>query len=119
MRATVRPPVAVKLNTEKVEDPSLAEMREVTVRTERERLTGAQVSVLSKNFYDSLDNKPKMLETIRLKGASASGLMSCCRVDRVDVDLGYGLGSYSMSMYVADINDDFILGLDYLKRSSD
>ena len=39
MMATVRPPVAVKLNTEKVEDPSLAEMREVTVRTEKERCT--------------------------------------------------------------------------------
>ena len=55
-------------------------MREVTVRTEKERSTllvdltinnrsmeavvdsGAQISVLSKNFYDSLDNKPKMLE---------------------------------------------------------
>ena len=133
MRAIVIPLVAVKLNTEKVKDPSLAEMREVTFRTEKERCTllvdltindrsveavvnsGAQVSVLSKNFYDSLDNKPKMLETIRLKGASASGLMSGCRVDKVDVDLGYGLGSYSMPMYVADINDDCILGLDYLK----
>ena len=39
MRATVRPPVAVKLNTEKVKAPSLAEMREVTVRTEKERST--------------------------------------------------------------------------------
>ena len=38
-----------------------------------------------------------------------------CRVDKVDVVLGYGLGSYNMPMYVADINDDCILGLDYLK----
>ena len=62
--ATVRPHVAVKLNMEKVKDPSLAEMREVTLRTEKETCTllvdltindwsvkavvdsGAQVSVL-------------------------------------------------------------------------
>ena len=41
--------------------------------------------------------------------------MSDCRVDKVDVDLGYGIGSYSMPMYVVDINDDCILGVDYLK----
>ena len=38
--------------------------------------SGAQVSVLSRNSYDSLGNKPKMLEGIRLRDASASGLMS-------------------------------------------
>ena len=31
------------------------------------------------------------------------------------INLGYGLESYSIPMYVADINDDCILGLDYLK----
>ena len=58
----------------------------MTVRTEKERCTllvdltindrsvevvvdsSAQVSVLSKNFYyDSWDNKPKMLEAIRIR----------------------------------------------------
>ena len=33
------------------------------------------------------------------------------------MNLGYGIGSYSMSMYVADINDNCILGLDYLKAT--
>ena len=40
--------------------------------------------------------------------------MSGCRVDKVDVDLGYGLGSYIMPLYVAGINDDCILSLDFL-----
>ena len=31
------------------------------------------------------------------------------------VDLGDGHGNYSMTMYAADINDNCILGLDYLK----
>ena len=56
-----------------------------------------------------------MLERIRLNGASASGLMSGCMIDNVDVGLGYGTGIYSMPMYVADINDGCILGLDYMK----
>ena len=41
--------------------------------------------------------------------------MSGSRVDKVDVDLGYGQGSYRMPMYAEDINDDCMLGLDYLK----
>ena len=42
--------------------------------------------------------------TIRLNGASSSGLLFSCRIDSVEVDLGYGLESYSIPMYVADIN---------------
>ena len=38
-----------------------------------------------------------------------------CRVDGVDVDLGVVNGNYSMTMYVADITDNCILVLDYLK----
>ena len=139
MRATVRPPVAVKLNAEKVKDPSLAEKREVTVRTEKERCilpvdptinyrsveavvdSGAHVYILSKNCNDSLDLKNKMLETIRLKGASASGLMSGCRVDKVDVDLAYGQGSYSMPNVCSGYQRRlyFWFGLSDGKRSSD
>ena len=33
----------------------------------------------------------------------------------MEVDLGDGNGIYSMTMYVADITDNCILGLDYLK----
>ena len=38
-----------------------------------------------------------------------------CRVDGVEVDLGDGHGNYSMPMYVADITDNYIRGLDYIK----
>ena len=41
--------------------------------------------------------------------------MVCCRVDGVDLDLGDGHGNYNKTMYVADITDNCILGLDYLK----
>ena len=38
-----------------------------------------------------------------------------CRVDGVEVDLGDGNGNYSMTIYVANITDNCILGLDLLK----
>ena len=77
--------------------------------------SGAQVSVLSRRVYDSLSCRPRPVESIQLKGASASGVMVGCRVDVVDVDHGDGHGNYSMTMYVADITDNCIFGLDYLK----
>ena len=76
---------------------------------------GAQVSVLSRRFYDSLSCRPRPVESIRMKGASASGVMVGCRVDGVEVDLGDGHGNYGMTMYVAAITDNCILGFDYLK----
>ena len=77
--------------------------------------SGAQVSILSRIFYDSLSCRPGPVESIRMKGVSASGIMIGCRVDGMDVDLGDGNGNYSMTIYVVDITDNCILGLDYLK----
>ena len=133
LRAAGEQPVAVKLDKESgcVID-NVVEMREVMVRTGSDRCTlvidmtinhyveavvdsGAQVSVLSRRFYDSLSYRSRPVESIRLKGASASGVMVGCRVDGVEVDLGDGHGNYSMTMYVANITDNCILGLDYLK----
>ena len=77
--------------------------------------SGAQVSVLSRRFYDSLSCTPRLIESIREEGASASGVMVGCRIDGVEVDLGDGHENNNMRMYVADITDNCILGLDYLK----
>ena len=76
--------------------------------------SGAQVSVLSMKFYDNPSCRPKPVESIRLKGASASGVMVRCQVDGV-VDLGDDHGKYSMTIYVTNITDNCILGLQYLK----
>ena len=43
-----------------------------------------------------------------------SGVMVGCRADDVEVAHGDVHGSYSMTMYVADITDNCILGLEYL-----
>ena len=39
--------------------------------------SGAEVPVLSRRFYDSLNGRPNPVESIRLKGASASGVCLC------------------------------------------
>ena len=120
--------MSVKLDKESgVDMDDVVEMREVMIRTGNDRCTlvinmtinnhcveavvdsGVQVSVLSRRFYDSLSCRPRPVESIRLKGASVSGVMVSCQVDGVDVDLGYGHGNYSMTMYVADITDNCIL----------
>ena len=59
--------------------------------------------------------RPYPYPYFRLKGASACGIMVGCRVDGADVDLRDGHGNYNIKMYVADITDNCILGLDYLK----
>ena len=134
LRAEGKQPVAVKLDKEfgcVMDD--VVEMREVMVRTGSDRCTlvidmtinnhyvevvvdsGSPVSVRSRKFYDRPSCVPRPVESIRLKGAAASGVMVGCRVDGVEVDLGDGHGNYSMTMYVANMTDNCILGLDYLK----
>ena len=86
----------------------VVEISEVMVRTGNDRCTlviymtihnhcvetvvdsGAQVSVLSRRFYNSMSCRPRSVEAIGLNGASASWVMVGCRVDGVDVDLGDG-----------------------------
>ena len=80
----------------------VVDMREVMVRTGNDMCTlviymkinnrcveavvdsGAQVSVLGRRFYDSLSCRPRPVGSIRLKGASASGVIVSCRVDGVE-----------------------------------
>ena len=94
LRAACEQPAAVKLDMESVCDmDGVLEMREVMVRTRNDRCSlvidmtinnhwveavfdsGAQVSVLSRSLYDIMSCRPRLVESIRLKGASASGVM--------------------------------------------
>ena len=59
--------------------------------------------------------RPSPGESIWLKGASAAGVMVGCRVDGVEADIGDGHGNYRMTMYLANITDNCIIGLHYLK----
>ena len=115
--------MVVKLDTESGGDMDyVVEMREVMVRTVNDRCTlvidmtinnhcveavidsGAQVPVLIRRLYDSLSCRPRPVESIRLKVASASGVMVGCRVDGVEVDLGDSHGNYNMTKLLANIN---------------
>ena len=129
-------PAAVKLDMEfgcVLNMDDVLQMREVMVHTGNNRFTlvigipinnhwvkavvdsGAQVFVLNRRFYDSLSCRPKPVESIRLKGASASVVMVGCRVDGVEADLGDDHGNYSMTMHAEDITNNCILRLDYRK----
>ena len=84
------------------------EMREVMVRTGNDRCTlvidmtinnhcveavvdsGAQVYLLSRRFYDCMSCRPRPVESIRLKGASTSGVMVGCRVWRWTSEMAMG-----------------------------
>ena len=81
----------------------------------RRLIVGHRYPYFIRRFYDSLSCRPRPVESIRLKGASASVVMVGCRIDGVEVDLRDGHVNYSMTMYVADIADNCILDLDYLK----
>ena len=118
LRAAGEQPVAVKLDKDSGGDmDGLQEVRDVMVRTGNDRCilvidmtinnhcveavvdSEAQLSVLSRIFYDSLSCRPRPVESIRLRGASASGVMVGCRVDGVEVDLGDGYGN-NMSVVI-------------------
>ena len=97
-------PVTVKLDKDSGGNmDDVVEMREGMVRAGYDKCTlvidmtinnhcveavvdsGTQVSVLIRRFYDSLSCRPRQVKLIRLKGASAYGVMVGCRVDGVDV----------------------------------
>ena len=67
---------------------------------------GAQISVLSRTFDDSLGCKPKLVVTIWLTGASPSGVIVARRVDIAGVEIGEGNVNYSMTIYVAELSDN-------------
>lgn len=74
--------------------------------------TAAQVSVISWNFYYTLISKPKLVDTIILRGAGEFSEMNASVTDKIELKIGKS--SLQWSMIVADITDNVILGIDFL-----
>ena len=112
--------MAVKLDKEsRCVIGDVVEMRDVMVRTGSDRCTLVIDMTINNHYVEAMVDSGAQVSVLsrirpRLKGASASGVMIGCRVDGVEVDLGDGHGNYSMTMYVANITDNCIIGLDYL-----
>ena len=74
--------------------------------------SGAQVTVISHEMYNSLKNPPKITEKVLLKTATKDTGFEGHYVPRAT--LTFGELNFSCSLHVGPITDSFILGLDFL-----
>ena len=74
---------------------------------------GAQVTVLSSSFVESMVEPPELMERVSLRGAGIASQMPGHFTKRVKIELGGK--TFHWSTYVAQVNDSVILGLDFLK----
>ena len=72
----------------------------------------AQVSVVSRNFWKSM-GRGEVVDTVKLKGATQDIMMAGV-VERVDIETGDV--RRNIKVFVADISDDCIFGLDRMKQ---
>ena len=76
---------------------------------------GAQVTVIQRKWMESRLNDVILSESVKLKGASEHGIMQASKAE--DVSIGLGGSKVSLPVYVADISDDCILGLDWIRAN--
>ena len=74
--------------------------------------TAAQISVMSRKFYDKITPKPMLRDRLVLKGVGDSSEINGWITDTVKIRIGNGIRKWKM--VVAEITDDVILGLDFL-----
>ena len=76
--------------------------------------TGAQVTLMSESFYNSLPNKPKLTpQRINLRMAGDQ-LMYGYMVRNLEISIAGKV--YLWNVYVTQIHDDFLLGIDFMHR---
>lgn len=74
--------------------------------------TAAEVSIISDKLYDSLKDKPPTLRETFMHAAGRGMRMKTFVVGPVNLTLGSK--SYKMEVYVAPIQDDMLLGLNFM-----
>lgn len=77
--------------------------------------SGAQVSVIQHTWMKRCLPTICMVERVELKGAATSSNMGANRSE--DISIVVGRSQYINSMFVADISDDAILGLDWMRAN--
>ena len=75
--------------------------------------TGAQVTIMSEEFFHSLSLKPALAEKINLRMAGSQ--VMCGRVAK-RVEMVFQGEVFFWDVIVASIQDPFLLGLDFLNR---
>jgi hypothetical protein len=74
--------------------------------------SGAQVSVISEKLFECSSDKPKLTDTVFIRGIGTTNRIRA----RVVENILLKIGSINMNwnMLVADVKDTLILGLDFL-----
>jgi predicted aspartyl protease len=75
---------------------------------------GAKVSVLSKWVYDQLDPKPPIKQYVTMTQAGENAKMNSFIVGPVEMQLGST--GYRGDLYVAPLQDQMLLGMEFLHR---
>ena len=76
--------------------------------------TAAEVTIISDQVFETLGNKPKISKKVIMHAAGRDMQMNGVRLE--PIEMGIGKKTYSESMYVAPIEDDMLLGLDFLLK---
>ena len=76
--------------------------------------SAAEVTILSDKIYNSLQDRPQILRKTVMYAAGKGMQMDTIIVGPVKLEVGSK--SYCTDVYVAPIDDDMLLGLDFLKR---
>ena len=75
--------------------------------------TAAMVTLISTAFFQSLAHRPEVVETVSLKGLGPQPVYA----QKIrDLNIQLGSRKYSTEVYVADMPDAVLLGLDFLSR---
>ncbi|CAG2209806.1 unnamed protein product [Mytilus edulis] len=77
--------------------------------------SGAQVSILNTELFRKLQTKPKLSDTVVVKGISTAGTIQAEVAEKVALQIGRS--KIECNMLVADIEDELILGLDFLETN--
>ena len=77
--------------------------------------TGASVTILRNDIYENLLSKPKT-ESVRVRLVNAIGELSPF-YDKADMKLNIGGKPYEHNVLLADIQNEGILGIDFLKAN--
>jgi predicted aspartyl protease len=76
--------------------------------------TAAEVTIISDQVFETLGNKPKISKKVIMHAVGREMQRNGVRL--VPIELDIGKKTYSESMYVAPIEDDMLLGLDFLLK---
>ena len=76
--------------------------------------TAAEVTIISDKLYESLPSKPKTKRHTMMHGAWRDMKMKTFIIGPVNTGIGWRI--YPFDVYVAPIDDDMLLGLDFLYK---